>query len=358
MEPLNKIPGIGQTSLELLEAAGFRDCDMLALAGVEPLLVEFERANATLGIADEIPNREQITDWIRAAREIIQEENPAPSLEVVMPANFEILPEVIAMLEKSPCAIPFPGRWLADSDIKVAEIVPGILLNRYAGDLEVRCHEPSPTSPTFSRASSRQYVQVSEKPEQGRLVIDVTRLRSFEDVGPVVKKRKTSGFSQESAAQVEPDAFDLITESLPGTNAGRDINSRRSIRGVLYPNPGAIRFGAMLTLILLLLLPLAIVVSPLLLLSDGDPAKYHWVRPWWVAFPFAVPVVGVMWMLWGRPCCCRICRQKLFVPCKHLKNANAHHVPILGYIVPLIFHLLIFQWFRCSHCGTPVRLKK
>jgi hypothetical protein len=27
-------------------------------------------------------------------------------------------------------------------------------------------------------------------------------------------------------------------------------------------------------------------------------------------------------------------------------------------VVPLCLHLLLFSWFRCSSCGTPVRLKK
>ena len=55
---------------------------------------------------------------------------------------------------------------------------------------------------------------------------------------------------------------------------------------------------------------------------------------------------------------CLICWQKLFIHRSHLKNAKAHHLPVLGYILPLCFHLLVFRWFRCTHCGTPVRLKE
>ena len=40
------------------------------------------------------------------------------------------------------------------------------------------------------------------------------------------------------------------------------------------------------------------------------------------------------------------------------KHIKAHRFPGMGYVVPLCFHMLTFGWFRCSSCGTPVRLKK
>jgi hypothetical protein len=55
---------------------------------------------------------------------------------------------------------------------------------------------------------------------------------------------------------------------------------------------------------------------------------------------------------------CRICGQKLFAHRTHLKNSRAHHVPGLGYILPLCVQVILFRWFRCSHCGTPIRLKE
>jgi len=358
MQSLTDVPGIGETSLELLEAAGFADAASLARAGAVPLARELRRANEILKIAGNTPTHEQVDSWIRTAREMLGEANPESTVEVVMPVNFEKLPHVAAMLANAPCAIPFPGRWLADSKIAVSEIVPGLLLNRFAGDLEVRIEDRLPTAQVIQRSSANQYVQVSEKPQMGRLDIDLSKIRSVQEcaseangIQPVVPARRPARIDGESA-------INLLTETLPETNAGRNRNSRRYIRGVLHSDPWALRFGALLTLLLYIILPVAFVVSSLLVLSDGDPEKYHWVRPWWVIVPFLVPVVGLFWMIWGFSCSCRICRQKLFIPRKHRKNAKAHRLPLLGYIPPLIFHMLIFNWFRCTHCGTPVRLKK
>jgi hypothetical protein len=55
---------------------------------------------------------------------------------------------------------------------------------------------------------------------------------------------------------------------------------------------------------------------------------------------------------------CRVCGQKCFVPRECLKNKKAHHLPVLGYILPTALHMLVFRWFRCAHCGTPIRLKE
>lgn len=358
MPSLKEIPEIEETALELLEAAGFLDCTALARAGVDPLTRELERANGILKIAESPPKRQEVDLWIRMAREITGEENTEPVQEAVMPVNFEKQPKVAAILENAPCAIPFPGRWLADSNIAVSEILPGILLNRYAGDLEVRIEDRLPASQVAPRVMHNPYVQIAEKPQVGRLNIDVSRLRSVEEIAATVNVRQPSVRMERPLNLNGEDAFDLLTETLPETNSGKNRNSRRYIRGVLHSNPWALRFGALITLMLLAILPIAVVVPPLLLLQDGDPEFYHWVRPWWIVFAFLLPVMGLLWLFWGYSCSCRICRQKLFLPRKHRKNAKAHHVFLLGYIVPLIFHMLIFKWFRCTHCGTPVRLKK
>ena len=361
MQNLADIPGIENTTLELLEAAGFRDVESLARAGVDRLTNELARANAILKIAGSAPARERVETWIRAAREAVGEpdESPVAEVDAVMPVNFEAMPDVASMLSTSPCAIPFPGRQLAESDIPVAEIVPGILLNRYVGDLEVRIEDRLPATRVEGdvRVTANQYVQVAENPKVTRQEIDVSRLRSIEEYSKSNAARGQRATGRRKIVGANGDV-DLIKAPRPETNAGKNINSRRYIRGVLHSQPWSIRAGALFTLLLLIVIPLSLVITPLLLLQDGDPGAYHWVRPWWVVVPFLVPLAGICWLLWASSCSCRICRQKLFVPKSHRKNAKAHHIPLLGYILPLTLHLLIFQWFRCTHCGTPVRLKK
>ncbi len=356
MPALTDIPGIGKASFELLEAAGFHDVDSLACAGTDELLRELERANGILNITKRPPTRANIEKWIRAARKLRGEPDEAPAPEPVMPVDYEQTPAVASMLAAAPCAIPLPGRQLVERGIGVGEIPPGILLNRYSGDLEIRIEDRLPGSSRPPKPLANQYVQVAESQAASKLEIDTARVKSVSEVTP----GRSSGrrmVASKPANTVE-DRVSLLRAPREETNAGKDPNSRRYIRGVLHPHPWSLRFGAVVTLLLLLLLPLAIASSFLLLLHDSDSDAYQWVRPWWLVFPLALPVAGLGWMIWGMSCSCRICGQKLFVPKKHRKNAKAHHLPLVGYILPLILHLLVFHWFRCTHCGTPVRLRK
>jgi hypothetical protein len=109
---------------------------------------------------------------------------------------------------------------------------------------------------------------------------------------------------------------------------------------------------------LMAVLPAAVISSGLLLLSDQLPERFGWVPSWLLIFPILLPVIGVAWLIWSSGGSCRVCGQKLFVPRSCLKNVKAHRLPGLGYILPLCLHVLLFHWFRCTHCGTPIRLKK
>ena len=71
MAELISIPGIGKTSLELLEAAGFHDAESLAKAGVDELARELERANSILKISKRTPDRAVVEKWIASARDIV-----------------------------------------------------------------------------------------------------------------------------------------------------------------------------------------------------------------------------------------------------------------------------------------------
>ncbi|HEX7262157.1 MAG TPA: hypothetical protein VF258_10110, partial [Luteolibacter sp.] len=104
--------------------------------------------------------------------------------------------------------------------------------------------------------------------------------------------------------------------------------------------------------------PLAILSAGLLLLLSEMPAHFGWVPEWLLAFPLALPVLGIAYLIWGMHGSCRVCGQKLFVPRMCLKNSKAHQIRGLGHIVPVCLHILLFKWFRCTYCGTPIRLKK
>jgi hypothetical protein len=351
MSALTTIPGIGKASHELLEAAGFHDVEALARAGVDQLTGELVRANGILGIAKRPPARKNVEKWIRAARQIIGETEEAPVAVPAMPVNFEAVPSVATMLANAPLAVPLPGRHLIARGLAVSDIPPGILLNRYSGDLEVRVEDRIPGQRNV-RQPQTGYVRMAENNMPPRTEIDHSRLRTMEEAAK--KTQRVPG----AASSSPDDRVALIRAPRESTNMGKDPSSRRYVRGVLHGHPYSIRFGALATLALMICLPLALVSAGLLLLSDQSPERFAWVPRWLLVFPAVLPIFGIGWLMLGMRGSCRICGQKLFVPKNCRKNAKAHHLPGLGYILPLCLHILFFHWFRCTHCGTPVRLKK
>lgn len=355
MSQLASIPGIGESSLELLEAAGFLDVQSIAKTDADELSNELKRANSILRIAGETPSREVVAGWISTARHIagIQDEE-----EQLVPEGASVDPEksqqLAAMLEGAPFAIPLPARLLMARQLAVSDIPAAMLLNNYSGDFDVRTGRWLPgvqLDKVKANAVTANYIRLSEAVTQ-RLEIDATRLRSTEDVGePMVRL---------PAVKTSPanDRVALIRAPRTETNKGRNPQSRWYIRGVLHSHPRLITAGAVVTILLFVAIPLAMISSLLLLLSGEMPKEFGWVPGWFIVFPLILPLFGLCYLIWGMSGSCRICGQYLFRHGRHRKNSRAHHVPVLGYIFPLCFQILLFRWFRCPHCGTPVRLKE
>lgn len=348
------ISSLHELYIELLEAAGILDDQALAVAGVHELISELDRANRMLRIVEEIPSPEIVADWIESAAAQIGLE-VLPEREALMPVNYEGNPQVAAMLQDAPVAMPLPGRLLVENQLAVGDIPVGILLTKYAGDLEVRitANENEKTS-SASRVRGGNHIQKAEfsNAPATKLEVDTTRLRPTHELA-------RNGVMKLPVFSTEADGAEAILRApLEKTNRGRSPHSRFFVRGVLHSHPGRIYSGAVVTLTLLIAIPLGITAAALLMLSQQHPADYTWVKPWFIAFPLSVFLMGALYWWLGYPCRCRICTHRLFTPQRFLKNDKAHHVPGLGYIIPLIFQLLIFHWFRCTHCGTPVRLKK
>lgn len=356
MKSLNSIPGIGESSLELLEAAGFADVESIARADSDELANELSRANSVLRIASETPSREVVAAWISKAREFtgIKVADEPPASTEADTVDFEKSPQVASMLEGAPLAIPLPARLLLAQQLAVSDIPAAILLNNYSGDFDVRTGLRLPEArQTKAKPATITggNVRLSESGGQ-RLEIDTSKLRSTSDA--------EAPYLRLPAVKTSPanDRVALIRAPRSQTNKGRDPQSRWYIRGVLHSHPWSIAIGAFATLLLFFATPLAVVSSLLLLLSREMPQKFDWVPGWFIVFPMALPLFGLFYMIWGFSGSCRICCQHLFRHSWHRKNTRAHHFPILGYIFPLCLHILLFRWFRCTHCGTPVRLKE
>jgi hypothetical protein len=198
--------------------------------------------------------------------------------------------------------------------------------------------------------SSGGNVRLAEN-SNSKVEIDASRVRSIEE------------FADPTAPPVAPssggdDRIKLLRSPRKESNEGRDPSSRSYLRGLLHRNPFRIYFGALVTLMMMLSIPVAAASAFLLLASTHLPKFFSWVPSWLIVFPLSLPLIALFYAVLGNICSCRVCCQKLFVPKSHLKSPRAHHVRLLGYILPLCVHTLLFRWFRCTHCGTPIRLKE
>ena len=351
MANLDTIPQIGKPTLELLEAAGFQDVESLAKAGVDDLVKELARANRILKISKRSPSRKSVEKWISQACDIAGITRESADLSS-MPVNYELSEQVIPMIANAPFAIPLPARILMERQLGVADIPPAILLNRYSGDLDVRVEQRVPKSrPQKAPAAFSANVTTISKSIQ-RLEIDTSRLKSTEDIGDTPPTRPAR------TPDPENDRVALLRAPRESTNKGRNPQSRWYIRGVLHTHSGSIWFGAAITLLLLVMIPTSVISATLLLLSGEMPETFGWVPGWLLWVPVTLPAIGIVYLIFNSRGTCRVCGQKLFIFRPHTKNSKAHHVPGLGYIIPLCFQILIFRWFRCTHCGTPIRLKE
>lgn len=351
MLKLNEIPGIDSSDAELLDMAGIRDAKHLAEQDLGKLLEKLSRANDILRFPDGVPDETRVETWIQRASESVSQnktEFKTPSLATAV--NYEGNEQVAEMLANAPCAIPLPGKYLMEKKIRVSDIPAGLLLNRYSGDLDVRIGNPELPQGDVPQRRQTTPAQIGNKVQPK--FFDPSNLKAIEpNSTPVQRVAKSKNGHEE-------DRVALIRAPRESTNRGKNPKSRRYIRGVLHMYPWRIRIGAVFTLFLIPLIPIAIISGILLLLYSVSHVSFPWVPKWLIAFPLALPVFGLGYLLWGFPGKCRICSQKLFTHKRALKHARAHRLLYLGYVVPLSIHLLIFNWFRCSSCGTPVRLKK
>lgn len=159
MPALKTIPGISAGEIELLETAGYLETGHLSKVSAEQLLEELEKANAMLELVEKLPTKRRVENWIRKsggkapARKRTKESTAAPIKKadekregetVIKPeapaeiVNYEAVESVLEMIEGSPLAIPLPARQLAEQGIAPSGITVAPVLNRAAGDLEIR----------------------------------------------------------------------------------------------------------------------------------------------------------------------------------------------------------------------------
>jgi len=328
------------------------------VAVVDHPAVENERASEGSATAEE-----ESTSSAATAESEEDHSGETALAAVAGPVNFEADPDVAEMLATAPFALPIPARQLAERGIAPSEIAVAPLLNRALGDLDVRVaiekpqRKDLPEAPASSRriAAATAAVHVADVGfSMGRRGFDSAKIRTIEEVqGDAPPVRASS-----SKAGMQDERINLLRSPLEKTNRGRKPSSRFYIRGVLHDRPLRVWFGGLITVLLQLMVPLAIIAAPLLILSDQQPEKFAWVPAWIIAFPLALPVLGVLYAFISSGAKCRVCAQRMYVPKHCLKNRKAHHLPLFGYIGAVALHVMVFKWYNCTFCGTSIRIKK
>lgn len=357
MPSLQSIASFPQDAVDLLEAVGYLNAEEVCNANRHELLEELTKANTALGLMDETPDSEQLSQWIAWSTEAMGVTHVAPASpstaatdtssgepaqnsvvesKPVSPENFEDDPEVRAMLEISPDADPVPVELMKRNSLSVQDIPEGILLTECQGDVEMKV--------MTAQGRLRQQHQASEVRRSGLMT---SRIRSFSE-------------HENSDHHVKPlekgEQRDVVSLS-EGLNAGLSPESRRFVRGVLHPDPMSVRVSAFFAVLVQVLLVVTMFGVPALIIYDQmmDAPEAVW---WIVGLVSASLLSALCYLFWGLAARCRVCGQRQFAPKKCLKNRKAHHIPLIGYIFPTALHAIFFKWFYCTYCGTAVRLKK
>ncbi len=365
MPSLSEIPDIDHASLDLIEAAGFLNTDMLAKAKSDELLSELTQANKILKITKETPSQAQIASWINHARSLSTFDGKFEREEIsaqTISSQEMATDDRRAIIERAPLAIPMSTRLLAENDIPVGEIPIAIFLDECPDGITVRSKPatnqkltatPSPVPAAVVEQSqpseATSYVQLGGN-HSNRLQIDKERVKPIDALAGPAPSRSTLNAQNERVA--------LLRTPRVETNRGISPESRRFVRGVLHTHPMRLALAAMVTLTTFLLFPISVFAGILFICARLSPIQFGWVPDQVLVFPLLLPIAAAVYLMMGYKGSCRICGQRLFFPRKCLKNSKAHHISGLGYIIPVCLHMLLFKWFRCTYCATPVRLKE
>ncbi len=376
MQTLETIKGIKPDDRELLEAAGWLDPRQLAQATADEVFAELVKANGILKLVKKVPKTAAIAGWIAKAQELTgespgeTEEESSDTVELhgepevgpAGPVNYEADPDVQEMLKLAPMALPLPNRLLAEKGISPSEIAIAPVLNRAESDLEVRVTARerrigAPVSQNSPRGRHGGVVKVADSSRSltdgSRRGLDTSRLRTIEP-----SDEEPDSSQNERRRQSRDERLTLLRTTRESTNRGKKPGTRRYIRGVLHDRPYQVWFGSLIVILFQFTVPLSIISAVLLMISEHSPTKLSWVPSWIIVFPLALPILGILYFTVSFGVKCRVCGQKVLVHRHCRKNTKAHHIPGLGYVLPLAVQTLLFRWFNCTFCGTSIRIKE
>jgi len=319
VETLNEID---PAAVELLESAGVTTIRDLADSQVNGLYKDLVRANGMFHVREESPYRNELAHWIQLAQNRIGEVS-GPDSEVVsseqVEENLPEDPEPMIARAVPPQVLMEQG--IAVSDVPIAHSIL----------------EPQPEKALPKKIREIRVDHEVVRPDQ-RGLPEVTRLTS-----------EASGEEKVEAQPLTRPEPQLATKVRDETNQGKDRHSRSYIRGVLHPQGMRVWFGAAITAAVIILFPLTLVALGIFLVEKNL---------WLFVAPALLVIFVFLYLVLAWRMKCRICGQPLFARKRCFRHVKAHRLFFMGYILPMSLHVLLFRWFRCSYCGTSIRIKE
>jgi hypothetical protein len=357
MPGLTFIPGLSQSSARLIEAVGIDK--PFALAQQDPAvlvrrLAEVNRQRRYLNVE---PTLYDVCRWVENARALVESCAPPASHGIAGPPrvetgdfNMEDIPEVI-VLDEAPVPPSPPPPELNRPARKSPE---------FGGKYVRRTSSETFEVASVDGLSDPAAVDPKTVPLKPQLIAsnDPNRHNPEADIWKDVDPRKFKDFT---AYETGTRGIQPLPRDHDGAHsrhvARRDDESRRIRRGVPYPRPWLLTFGALMVILWRVLFLVVLVGTPLVLwpafvgMETAALLQFLWVIGLWL-------VVSGFYLYLATRIRCRVCTNHIFFSKRCFKNVKAHRVPCFGLVGSLAVHALVFGWFRCMYCGTAIRVKR
>ena len=332
MPHLSAIAGLPPDAVEQLAACGIESAEMLAAIPAAEIHRVLELTAWQKGKLNRAPTLQMVQGWARLAREVAGEvpvddipeaivvprATPAPQAGGYVPRSHR------ALIETTGPATPAAAPSALPDGIKPALILePSTRLLPKATPLGVPPPEVEKGQPAAGGFSTFDDYQAGK--------VRVTPLSRYSIDAPLEER------------EAIPMDRALKTDDLPRTMR----------RGVVYPAPALLVFGAIIALVWRAAMLAAILAVPWLIIMVPRPSVYK-TEIWTVIG--SLVALGILQLILMNRLRCRICTCHLLQSRNTAKNRKAHLIPGLGYTASLALHLLLFQWFRCMYCGTAIKL--
>ncbi len=404
MSSLTKISGVGNAALKLLDAVGISNADDLAAGADDPdaFYQQLGEANRKAKAFKRLPSPHIISSWIEDARELVGGNGGDPPADDSGESHHHAKPNekvpqsvIAAETDRDPARPPTQTRPESDHDLP-ADPPPPEREDQSHDGAPPRSEQPGgatqPEPHPMMKTAMKQHLreereipvrqlseaeftrQADDAPEAAELFdvrgnpvftgksadpaapgskkIDFDRMHTFDDVreGRIEIKPLT-----DDDADVPAQPTPIQTRQLQRLEPKQDGSVSRWIRrGIDHPHPVRLYFAMVFVLISRILFFVVVIGTPLVLAiywTTGREYIYQFL-PAIIAFFF----FGLIHVVIAARVRCKVCHGSLLLSKRCHKNNKAHRRFPLGYSGSTAMHAVIFKWFRCMYCGTPIQL--